>query len=186
MEELRQDVRPVLRRDHLGQLEHGGDAQLSRAQRLDHLRKPLDELRRHLAVVGGTPRESELPVEVLEEVRKPQPKPEALPIEVRERQEKISHRAVLAAEEIGEAARRLACVVHTRIFSRVSATSPDARNRLLERLRARKPRTPHELFRALQWAPRASRRAFASRPTSKIQNTANPGQANSSSVNHYG
>jgi hypothetical protein len=72
MEELRQDVRPVLRRDHLGQLEHGGDAQLSRAQRLDHLRKPLDELRRHLAAVGGTPGESELPVQEIKEVRKAQ------------------------------------------------------------------------------------------------------------------
>jgi hypothetical protein len=103
MKEPRQDFSPVLRRDHLGGFEHHGDAQLPRPQRLDHLREPLDELCRHLSVMGRTPGESELPVEVLEEVREPQPHPQPRPIELGERHEKVGHGAVFAAEEIGEA-----------------------------------------------------------------------------------
>jgi hypothetical protein len=54
--------------------------------------------------MGRTPGESELPVEVLEEVREPQPRPQPPPIELGERHEKVGHGAAFAAEEIGEAA----------------------------------------------------------------------------------
>ena len=55
MEEPRKDLGAVLRCDDPGQLEHDRDAQLAFPERRHHLGEPLDELGRHLPVVGGPP-----------------------------------------------------------------------------------------------------------------------------------
>jgi hypothetical protein len=85
-------------------------------------------------------------VEVLEEVGKPQPEPQALAIELGQRHEEVGHRVVFAAEEIGEAAGRFASVVHGPIGSRVCAASPHARSRILTRFRAHPSWNPIEII----------------------------------------
>jgi hypothetical protein len=121
VEELRDDLGAVLGSDHPGQFHHAGDAEPSVPQGPDHLGEPLAELH-----------------------------PEPLPVELRQRHQKIGHGTVLAAEEIGEATGRFACVVNARIFSRVFTTAPNARDRFLARFRARPSRTPPESAGALQ------------------------------------
>jgi hypothetical protein len=112
VEEPGQDDCAVLRRDDASHLEHDRHAQLSLSERLDHIGVPLDEMRRDLAIVGGTPGQSELPVEEVEETGVAKLYPQPLPIEVGQRQQEIGHGATFTVKEIGETSGRFACVVH--------------------------------------------------------------------------
>jgi len=85
---------------------------VSESERLDDLGEALDQLRRRLAVVGRPRREPKLPVEESEEAGVAELQPEAAAIEVREGDEEVGHRALLAAEEIQEAGGGLACGRH--------------------------------------------------------------------------
>ena len=62
--------------------------------------------------------------------------PEPAPIEVREGDEEVGHRALLAAEEIEEAVGGLACSRHALIVARELEPSWNARIRRLERMGA--------------------------------------------------
>ena len=66
-EEPGQDLSAVLRRQHLGQLDHAGDAELARAERLDDLGEALDQLGRGLPVERRGLGEPELAVKVREQ-----------------------------------------------------------------------------------------------------------------------
>ena len=117
VEEARQDLRPVLRRDHLRQLHDAGDAKAAVPERLDHLGVALDQLGGHLAEVAGSLGEPQLPVEEDEEAGMAELLPEPPPVEVGECDEEVGHRALLAAEEIEEPDGDLACVVHARMIA---------------------------------------------------------------------
>jgi hypothetical protein len=93
----------------------------------------LDELGRGLPVLGGSRGYLQLPAEEGEKALVPERLPEAPAIEVRESDEKVGHRGVLAAEEVGEARSEFACSVHARIVSCDFDSSPDARIRVLAR-----------------------------------------------------
>jgi hypothetical protein len=118
VEELGQDDCAVLRRDDPGQLEHDRDAQLAFPERLDHLGVPLDEVRRHLPVMGGTPGQPQLPVEEVEEMGVAKLHPEPAPVKLGQRQQEIGHGATSTVKEIGETSGRFACLVHARMFLR--------------------------------------------------------------------
>jgi len=133
VEELRDDLGAILRRDDPGQLDHAGDAKLARPERLDHLGEPLDEVGRDLPVVGRPRRKTQVPVQVVEDAGVAELHPEPLPIELGQRHQKVSHRALFTAEEINEASGRFACLVHARMFSCDFAPSPNERGRLLAR-----------------------------------------------------
>jgi hypothetical protein len=151
VEEPRQDVCAVLRRDDPGQLDHAADAQLAFPERCRHLGELLDEPCRHLSIVRRSLRQFQIPVQVVEDAGMAQLHPEPLPVEVGERHQEVGHGALLAAEEIGETSGRFACLVHARSISRDFRLSPGAQNRLLARFHADLPRTSPE-------APGAPRR----------------------------
>jgi two-component system, NtrC family, response regulator AlgB len=111
VEEPGQHLDRVLDRHHLRELDDGRDAELTLSERLDHLRKSLDELGRHLPVVGRPLREPELAVEEGEEARVTEVDPEPPAVEVGEGDEEVRHRVVLAAEEFGQAGGEIARVV---------------------------------------------------------------------------
>src|SRR5437899_8988337 len=67
LEELRQRLVAVLRRQDLGQLDDARDAQPTIAERLDDLWKSLDQIRRRLTVVRGVLRSTELTMQEVEE-----------------------------------------------------------------------------------------------------------------------
>jgi len=64
---------------------------------------------------------AELAVQEVEEARVTQVDPRPVPVEVRKSDEKICHRDVLAAEQIGEMAGQDACVCHVNSVARAPA-----------------------------------------------------------------
>jgi len=156
VEELRDDLGAVLRRDDLGQLDHAGDAKLARPERLDHLGEPLDE-------VGRPRRKTQVPLQVLEDAGVAELHPEPLPVEVGQRLQEVGHGAAFAVKKIGETSGRFACLVHARMLSRDFRPSPDARNHRLARFHADPLRTSPETRGAQQRLPAASRGAFTAR-----------------------
>jgi hypothetical protein len=87
------------------------------------LGEPPDQLRRRLPILGGAGGEAEVAAQEGEEARVAEGAPEPLRVEVREGEEEVRHRALLAAEQVGEAGGEFARSVHTRTFSRVFAPS---------------------------------------------------------------
>jgi hypothetical protein len=136
VEEARQDLGPILRRDHLRQLHDAGYAKATVLERLDHLRVALDQLGGHLAKVAGSLGEDELPMQEDEEAGVAEFLPEPLPVKVCEGDEEIGHRRLFPAEEVEEADSGLAGVRHALIVARDFGPSWNARNRRRERNRA--------------------------------------------------
>jgi hypothetical protein len=118
MEEPRQHLRSILRSQDLRELRDAGETEPSIAQRLDHLREALDELRGCLPVERRPRREPELPVQEVEEARIAELGPKPAFVEGCESDEKGSHGRLLAPEEIEEAGGEFACAGHARIVSR--------------------------------------------------------------------
>lgn len=141
-EEPRKNVGGVLLRDHLGELEHGRDAQAPVPDRLQDLREALDQLDRGLPVRGGAVREPEALHEEREQRGVSEVGPRALAIEGCERGEELGEGVALAAQEVGEGGRQLACGAHGAILSRGLAASGDARGSPLARDRAGAARAP--------------------------------------------
>ena len=82
----------LLSRDDLGQL--------------DHLGELLDEVRRHLPVVGRPRRRTQVPVQVVEDAGVAELHPEPLPVELGQRHQEIGHGDLFEAEEISETSGR--------------------------------------------------------------------------------
>jgi hypothetical protein len=122
-EEPRQHLGRVLVRDDLRELEHGRDAEPPLADRVEHLREPLDEPDRGLPVRGRAVRQPEVVHEEGEERVVPERHPRALPIEVREGGEELGEGVTLAAEQRDEDDGQLACRAHEQSFSCVFAAS---------------------------------------------------------------
>src|SRR5512138_941176 len=117
---------PVLGCDHLRELDDGGDAQATVSQGIDDLGEALDELRGGLAVVGGALREAELAVQEVEERGVPELDPDAVAVEVRERDEKVAEGEALAAKQVLETKGEVACSFHGRSIARDFEASVDA------------------------------------------------------------
>jgi hypothetical protein len=117
VEEPGKHLGAVLRREDLRDLEDCGEAKASVPEWLDDLGDALDQRGRGRTVGGGALRQPELPVQEHEQARVAELLPCPSAIEVGEREEKLRHRFVLTAEEIGEAGREVACV-HERSFAR--------------------------------------------------------------------
>jgi hypothetical protein len=117
-EEPGQDLARVLAREHLRELDDGGEAKVPGPERRLDLRVLQDELGSGLPVLGGSCRQAQLPPEELEQAPVPERLPPAPAIEVREGDEEIGHRPVLAAEEAGEAGGLFACGRHAARVSR--------------------------------------------------------------------
>src|SRR6266568_6158385 len=133
VEEPRQDLVPVLPREHLREGDDAGDAEPAVAEGLDHLGEALHQLGGHLAVVGGALREAELAVEEIEERRVPELEPAPLAVEGGEGEEEVGESALLLAEEPGEAGGLFQGTVHGESVSPEFRASPDARGWLLAR-----------------------------------------------------
>jgi hypothetical protein len=123
----------VLRRDHLGGLDDARQAELSPAERLDDCGDLLDQLRRDLAVLGGALRQVQLAVQEVKERRVAQLGPRAAMVEVRERDEELGERVVLAAEERGEVLGESVSGLHAKSLSCDLRRSRDAPGRALAR-----------------------------------------------------
>jgi hypothetical protein len=102
MEEARQHLGPVLRRDGLRERVEGRHAKPSVAQGLEHLRVSLDQLDRDLPVEGRALRHPELPDEEVVEIGIPRLRPPALPVEVREGGDEVREGSPLVREERGQ------------------------------------------------------------------------------------
>jgi hypothetical protein len=103
MEESREDFAEVVRGEDPGELDDAGRAEAPFPEGLHHGRVVPDHAGRGHPVERGSLGEPEVPVEVVEERGVAELAPATLGIERRERDEKLSHRIVLATEEIGEA-----------------------------------------------------------------------------------
>jgi hypothetical protein len=136
-EEPGKDLGCVLRREHLGDLDDRGEAEVPAPERRLDLGVPLDELRGRLLILGRARGEPKLPRQEGEQRRIPQLHPPALAVEGREGDEKLGEGVVLAAEKLGEADRVFACRGHERILARVSERSVNARDAPLARKRDR-------------------------------------------------
>jgi hypothetical protein len=118
VEELGQDLGPVRLGHGLREGEDARDAESAISQGFAAFGKPADESRGDLPVVGRPPGETDLPMQVVEEVRVSEGAVPSLPVERRERDEEVGHAAVLAAEEIGQVTRGgESGVVHEDTFS---------------------------------------------------------------------
>ena len=118
VEEPGQDLGTVLLGHGLREGEDARDAESAIAEGFDDFWKPADEPRSDLAVVGRSPGELELPVQVVEQVGVSEGPVRFLPVERRERDQEVGHAAVLAAEEIGQVSRGgESGVVHEDTFS---------------------------------------------------------------------
>jgi len=89
--------------------------------------EPLDEPSRAEAEERGSLREAELAAEVIEERPVAEVDPQAPPVKVRERDEKLGLRDALAAEEVLKTERELVCVRHEASIARVLEVLLDAR-----------------------------------------------------------
>src|SRR5207248_8233073 len=98
--------------EHPRDLNDAGDAQPAVAQRLENLGKFLDQLCSRLAMVDGALREAQLPMEKIEQARVAELEPAFAAVELGERDEKFGHVGLLAAEQVGEAHGKKACVGH--------------------------------------------------------------------------
>src|SRR5690242_6414846 len=87
--------------------------------------------------MSGALGETELAVEELEEAAVAKLGPQAAAVKVRESDEELSHRGVLAAEKIGEAGSDFACIGHEASIACDFVASPNARNRAETRARRR-------------------------------------------------
>jgi hypothetical protein len=141
-EEPGQHLARVLGRQDLRELDDRGEAQIASPERRLDLRVSLDELGRGLPVLRGSGRQFQFPPEELEQAPVPQRLPPTPAIEVREGDEEVRHRRVLAAEEVGEVGRLFACGRHPRSISRAVEASWNGRNRLLSRNLEERSRTP--------------------------------------------
>ncbi len=141
VEEPRDDVASVLRRDDLRELDEARQVEATVAEQVDDLGVALDELGRGLPVVGGPLGKAQLPVQEVEQRAVPQLEPPALPIEDRESYEELPERVVLAAEEVGEAGGLFAGGRHTRRVACVLECSWNARIPVLARIPSA-PRAP--------------------------------------------
>ena len=161
VEEAREDLAPVLRSDVLRQLDDGGEAKPPIPKWLDDLRELLKDLGGGLPVVGRAGGQAEVAGQEGEQRFAVEVDPQALPVEVRECDEKLGQRGALVAEEIGETGGQLVCAGHERIVACSFGPSGGARIRALARdLEGGSPPPPAVLHRPR----RASRRAGTSVP----------------------
>ncbi len=106
MEEARQCLGPVLRREHPCQLGNAADAELALPEGLENLGEPPDEVDRLVPVEGVAARQAQLADQELEETWIPQPLPAPAQIEVRQFGDELRHRLTLSGEqarEVGDA-----------------------------------------------------------------------------------
>jgi hypothetical protein len=123
VEEPRQDLGQVLPREDVRELGDARQAQPPVADRRDDLRELPHQLRRAVAVERGALGEPEIAHQEVEERVVAEVDPPLVAIERREGDEEVRERGVLAAEEIGEGVRQLACGAHEPTFSCVFAAS---------------------------------------------------------------
>jgi hypothetical protein len=116
-EEARQDRILVRGGEYLRQLVHGREAKATVAEWLDDGRVFAHQPGGGHAIEGRALREPEPGVEVVEQRAVPEVGPPALGVEVREGDEEVCRRVMLAAEEVSESIGEFACVVHARIVS---------------------------------------------------------------------
>jgi hypothetical protein len=135
------------------------------AERLDEVRESLDEGRGGHPVVGGSLRPPELAREEIEERAITEIDPPPVSIEGGEGNQELRERAVLAAEEVGEAEGLFAGGGHERRVSRPSEASWDARIRVLARDLGAPSRTPPGVPRRSRRACRRLLGGLGARPT---------------------
>jgi hypothetical protein len=175
VEELLHHVGAVLLRHHLGELGDVREAEPSVSKRIDDLRELPDEPGCHLAVVGRTPGQAHLPVQVIEEARESQLAEHGQPVEFGEGEEEIDEGAVLAPGEIGDAEGPFACV-HGSTISRENSPSPHARGCQGARPLARRSRTPPGVPAARARSAGEATGAFPRRPLHRTRIAPNPCQ----------
>jgi hypothetical protein len=141
-EEARKNVALVLGGEDLRNLDDAREAETTVAQRRLDVGVLLDELGGGLPVLRGAGGQRQLAAEVREERGVGQLAPQLLPVEVRERDEELRHRGVLAAEKFDEAAREFVSVRHEPIVSRDFRAPRNARGRSRARERLAGSRTP--------------------------------------------
>jgi hypothetical protein len=146
-EEPRQDLGLVLGGEHLRELDDRAEAKLPGAERRLHDGGALDELGRGLPVLRGAGGEAQLAMQERKETPVPQVSPPLLAVELREGDQKIGHRVALAAEQVGEAVREVACGRHAEMFARDFQPSGDAPGAAPSRERTRRLSNPRATAR---------------------------------------